>query len=88
MTHHARPGLQSAAHAALTDTMTFTGAPAAALVAIDPRTGEVLAMDASTATAVASSTWPSDANRQAGSTFKTYTLLTAIGDGIDPYTTQ
>ena len=41
------PRLQEAAHTTLRNMMSWSDAPAAAMVAIDPRTGEVLAMDAS-----------------------------------------
>ena len=41
------PRLQAAAHNTLHNMMSWSGAPAAALVSIDPRNGQVLAMDAS-----------------------------------------
>ena len=74
------PKLQDAAHTILTDTMSWTGAPAAALVSIDPRTGQVLAMDASVPFSKnAQFNIPAEAYRQVGSTFKMFTLTTAIG---------
>ena len=83
------PTLQADAREAITDTMNFEHAPAAAMVAIDPRTGEILAMQSSTDYTQSKFNLAVDAKRQAGSTFKTYGLLAAMVDfGIDPYTTQ
>ncbi len=83
------PVIQSDARAAIANTMNFTNAPAAAMVAIDPRTGEILAMQSSTDYTQSKFNLAVDAKRQAGSTFKTYGLLAAMVDfGIDPYTTQ
>jgi penicillin-binding protein 1A len=81
--------LQKAAHRALSSELSYSGAPAGALVAIDPRTGEVLAMDASTNYAKSKYNLAVQGTRQAGSTFKTYALTAALADDhIDPYTTQ
>jgi membrane peptidoglycan carboxypeptidase len=83
------PTLQADARQAITDTMNFADAPAAAMVAIDPRTGEILAMQSSTDYTQSKFNLAVDAKRQAGSTFKTYGLLAAMVDfGIDPYTTM
>ena len=83
------PKLQDAAHKILTDTMSWTDAPAAALVSIDPRTGQVLAMDASVPYSKnAQFNIPAEAYRQVGSTFKMFTLTTAIRDGYNPDTTS
>jgi penicillin-binding protein 1A len=83
------PKLQQAAHQALTDTMTWPNAPAAAMVAIDPRTGQVLAMDASVPYSQKSQfNLPVNAGRTAGSTFKAFTLSAAINMGINPDTFQ
>jgi penicillin-binding protein 1A len=82
------PVIQEAARQAITETMNFTNAPAAAMVALDPRTGEILAMQSSTDYTHSKFNLAVDAKRQAGSTFKTYGLLAAMVDfGIDPYTT-
>jgi membrane peptidoglycan carboxypeptidase len=82
------PVLQEDARQAITTTMNFTNAPAAAMVAIDPRTGEILAMQSSTDYTKSKFNLAVDAKRQAGSTFKTYGLLAGMVDfGIDPYTT-
>jgi penicillin-binding protein 1A len=83
------PVLQEDARLAISNTMNFTDAPAAAMVAIDPRTGEILAMQSSTDYSHSKFNLAVDAKRQAGSTFKTYGLLAGMVDfGIDPYTTQ
>jgi penicillin-binding protein 1A len=83
------PVLQGDAREAITNTMNFANAPAAAMVAIDPRTGEILAMQSSTDYTQSKFNLAVDAKRQAGSTFKTYGLLAAMVDfGIDPYTTR
>ena len=83
------PKLQQAAHQALTETMNWAGAPAAAMVAIDPRTGQVLAMDASVPYSQQSQfNLPVNAGRTAGSTFKAFTLSAAINMGIDPNSFQ
>ena len=83
------PVLQEDARQAISDTMNFADAPAAAMVAIDPRTGEILAMQSSTDYSQSKFNLAVDAKRQAGSTFKTYGLLAGMVDfGIDPYTTQ
>jgi membrane peptidoglycan carboxypeptidase len=83
------PRLQQAAHTTLRSMMDWTGAPAAALVSIDPRNGQVLAMDASVPFSKKSQfNIPAEAYRQVGSTFKTFTLVTSIADGYNPQTTS
>ena len=83
------PGLQAAAHQAMASELNFTNAPAAALVAIDPRTGEILAMQSSTDYDKSKYNLAVQSRRQAGSTFKSYGLLAAMADdGIDPNTTM
>jgi membrane peptidoglycan carboxypeptidase len=83
------PRLQQAAHTTLHDMMSWSGAPAAALVSIDPRNGQVLAMDASVPFSKKSQfNIPAEAYRQVGSTFKMFTLVTSIADGYNPSTTS
>ena len=83
------PLVQNDAREAITNTRTFANAPAAAMVANDPRSGEILAMQSTTDYTESKFNLAVDAKRQAGSTFKTYGLLAAMVDfGIDPYTTQ
>jgi penicillin-binding protein 1A len=81
--------LQQAAKIALTQELDYTNAPAGALVAIDPRTGEVLAMESSTNYNDSKYNLAVQGTRQSGSTFKTFGLTAAIADEkIDPDTTQ
>ncbi len=83
------PVLQTEAHAAMASELNFPNHPAAALVAIDPRTGEILAMQSSTDYSQSKYNLAVQARRQAGSTFKSYGLLAAmVDDHIDPNTTQ
>jgi penicillin-binding protein 1A len=83
------PNLQAAAHQAMTEELNFSDHPAAALVAIDPRTGEILAMQSSTDYQKSKYNLAVQSRRQAGSTFKSYGLLAAmVDDGIDPNTTM
>ena len=83
------PQLQAAAHTTLRNMMSWSGAPAAALVSIDPRDGQVLAMDASVPFSKTSQfNIPAEAYRQVGSTFKMFTLVTSIADGYNPNTTS
>jgi membrane peptidoglycan carboxypeptidase len=82
------PNLQAAAHQAMSEELNFPAHPAAALVAIDPRTGEILAMQSSTDYQQSKYNLAVQSRRQAGSTFKSYGLLAAmVDDGIDPNTT-
>jgi membrane peptidoglycan carboxypeptidase len=83
------PRLQHDAHTTLHSMMSWSGAPAAALVSIDPRNGQVLAMDASVPFSKHSQfNIPAEAYRQVGSAFKTFTLVTSIADGYNPQTTS
>jgi penicillin-binding protein 1A len=83
------PTLQAAAHEAMQSELGFQGHPAAALVAIDPRTGEILAMQSSTDYSHSKYNLAVQSRRQAGSTFKSYGLLAAmVDDHIDPNTTD
>ena len=83
------PKLQKAAHTTLRNMMSWSDAPAAALVSIDPRSGQVLAMDASVPFSKNSQfNIPAEAYRQVGSTFKMFTLVTSIADGYNPQTTS
>jgi penicillin-binding protein 1A len=80
--------LQKAADAAFHSVLTVPGDPAAALVAMDPRTGAILAFDASTNANKVHYDLPAQAHRQAGSAFKPFALLAAmVDDHIDPETT-
>ena len=82
------PRLQREARKAISDTLYCSNDPAAALVAIDPATGAIRAMTAvSPGRAKNQFNLIADAHRQAGSTFKTFVLATAIEQGMDPDST-
>jgi len=79
---------QRAALASIRKTLNERGDPAAALVSIDPRTGAIRAMTSVTPGRSGSQfNLVAQARRQAGSTFKTFVLTTAVLEGINPETT-
>ena len=61
-----------------------TGKPEAALVALDPHTGEVLAMVGGRNYGESQLNRATDAQRQPGSTFKPFVYAAALEDGISP----
>ena len=81
------PAFQRAAREAISETLNEKSDPAAALVSINPANGAIRAMTA---------VYPgrrknqfnlvAQARRQAGSTFKTFVLATAVNQGINPAT--
>jgi penicillin-binding protein 1A len=77
--------LQRYAEQAISDTLTERDDPASAIVAIDPRIGALRAM-ASVIPGRRGNQFnlASQAQRQAGSTFKTFVLAAAVEQGIDP----
>ena len=60
--------------------------PEAALIAIDPRTGEILAMVGGRDYAVSQLNRVTDARRQPGSVFKPIVYAAALANGVSPYT--
>jgi penicillin-binding protein 1A len=79
---------QRAALASIRKTLDRADDPAAALVSIDPRTGAIRAMTSVTPGKRRNQfNLVAQARRQAGSTFKTFVLTTAVLEGIDPETT-
>ena len=83
-----QPQLQHAARVAMHEVLSGPGLPAAALVSIDPRTGAIVAFDATTNPEKAKFNIPGDAQRQAGSSFKPFALTAAmVYKHIDPETT-
>ncbi len=64
-----------------------TAKPQAALVAIDPRTGNVLAMVGGRDYAESQLNRATDARRQPGSTFKPFVYAAALEDGMSPVQT-
>ena len=83
------PRMQRAAEKAIKDTLYYDSDPASALVAIDPRSGAIKTMTAVTPGRTGNQfNLAAQARRQAGSTFKTYVLATAVAEGINPDTTS
>ena len=81
------PSLQDAGLEAITSTLPYSYDPASALVAIDPRNGEVKAMVSSATYSESQYNLAAQGRRQPGSTFKTFTLAAAINEGMDPDST-
>jgi penicillin-binding protein 1A len=82
--------LQRAAEQAIKNTLYYRTDPAAAVVAIDPKTGAIRAMTAEIPGGRSKSNQfnlASQARRQAGSTFKTFVLTEAVYERIDPSST-
>jgi penicillin-binding protein 1A len=75
--------LQREADEAVHSRLSTPGDPSAALVAIDPRTGQVLAMvGGGPKGSPTNFNLATQARRQAGSSFKAFTLATAVSQGI------
>jgi len=81
------PKYQQLAKDAISSTLNRKGDPSAAVVSIDPKTGYIVAMVTSSDYDKSKFNLAVQARRQPGSTFKTFVLATAIGQGIDPYST-
>jgi penicillin-binding protein 1A len=79
-------GLQKLARGAIAKWLTREGGPAAALVAIDPRDGRVLAMVGGDNYRRSQFNLAVQGERQAGSAFKPFVLATAFEQGIAPST--
>jgi penicillin-binding protein 1A len=80
--------LQHDARNAISEVLPESSDPAAAIVSIDPGTGYIRAMAESPRYEGSQFNLAADAHRQAGSTFKTFVLLTALRQGVDPYSTS
>jgi penicillin-binding protein 1A len=74
--------LQRLARTAVDSHLSTPGDPSAALVAMDPHTGEVLAMVGGRSHDKVKFNLATQARRQAGSAFKPFTLATAVSQGI------
>jgi len=82
-----RPNLQAKAEAAIAEScyVCYEGGPVAGLASVDPKTGGIVAL-ASTQGGEGEEqfNYAWQAQRQPGSSFKTFVLTTAIKQGIDP----
>ncbi len=78
--------LQETAQRAIESVLKTPGGPAAALVAIDPRTGAVKAMVGGSNFRESQFNLATQAERQPGSSFKPIVLATAFREGISPQT--
>jgi penicillin-binding protein 1A len=75
--------LQKAARAAIAGRLAGVG-PSSAVVTIDPRNGEILAMASSANYSDSKFNLAAQGHRQPGSSFKTMALMTALRRGVDP----
>jgi penicillin-binding protein 1A len=80
-------GLQQIAREAISKWLPSSTGPAAALVAIDPRDGRVLAMFGGRNFRESQFNLAVQGERQPGSAFKPFALAAALSEGIAPYTT-
>jgi penicillin-binding protein 1A len=80
------PALQQAGLDAISANL-YEGGPAGALVAVEPDTGDIKAMASSASYTDSQFNLAAQGKRQPGSTFKTFTLATAISQGMNPDTT-
>jgi penicillin-binding protein 1A len=81
------PRLQEVALEGMSSALPYAEDPSSALVAIDPRNGRIEAMASSSSYEQSQFNLAAQGHRQPGSTFKTFVLITAIKQGIDPYST-
>jgi penicillin-binding protein 1A len=79
-------GLQKLARKAISKVLTNPAGPQAALVAIDPRNGEVLAMVGGSNYRDSQFNLAVQGERQPGSAFKPFVLASALDEGISPAT--
>jgi penicillin-binding protein 1A len=81
------PRLQRNAIKAIRDILPYRTDPAAAIVSVEPGSGAIRAMTAVVRRAGNQFNLAAQSARQAGSTFKTFVLASAIEKGIDPDST-
>jgi penicillin-binding protein 1A len=81
------PRLQRLAVKAINDILPYRTDPAAAIVSVEPGSGAIRAMTAVTRKARNQFNLAAQSARQAGSTFKTFVLASAIEKGADPDST-
>lgn len=76
--------MQTAAEKAVRSALNRAGDPSAALVAIDPKTGQLLAMVGGRYFASQQYNVAAQGHRQTGSAFKPFVLVRALADGVSP----
>lgn len=76
--------MQSAAEKAIANNLNRKTDPSAALVAIDPKTGQIMAMVGGRDFSTQQYNVATQGHRQSGSAFKPFVLVTALVDGISP----
>jgi penicillin-binding protein 1A len=81
------PRLQRLANKAIHDILPYKTDPAAAIVSVEPGTGAIRAMTAVVRSSDNQFNLAAQSARQAGSTFKTFVLASAIEQGMDPDST-
>jgi penicillin-binding protein 1A len=81
------PRLQRLANKAIREILPYKTDPASAVVSVEPGTGAIRAMTAVVRSAGNQFNLVAQSARQAGSTFKTFVLASAIERGIDPDST-
>jgi penicillin-binding protein 1A len=81
------PRLQRLANKAIHDVLPYRTDPAAAIVSVEPGTGAIRAMTAVVRNAGNQFNLAAQSARQAGSTFKSFVLASAIEQGVDPDST-
>jgi penicillin-binding protein 1A len=81
------PRLQRLAEKAIRDILPYKTDPAAAIVSVEPGTGAIRAMTAVVRSTGNQFNLVAQSARQAGSTFKTFVLASAIEKGVDPDST-
>jgi penicillin-binding protein 1A len=83
------PDLQEAAQSAVDScSVCYSGGPASALASVDPSNGKIVALASTQRYSPESQfNFAAHAQRQPGSSFKTYVLTAAIRQGIDPDST-
>jgi penicillin-binding protein 1A len=81
------PELQEVGREAIASVLPYSTDPSSAIVAIDPRNGEIKAMVSSSSYEENKYNLAAQGRRQPGSTFKTFVLTAAVKQGIDPYST-
>ena len=81
------PRLQRLANNAIRDVLPYRSDPASAIVSVEPGTGAIRAMTAVVRNAGNQFNLAAQSARQAGSTFKSFVLASAIEQGVDPDST-